>query len=349
MTAARCTQRGRCQTGFLSRKIQLPRSSTGYTYADSALNLFRAFFPSRRSQRAQKMDILSAEVLSCCLLLFAAPRSHAGGSAPLHLIQPDRRLQHQQDLEALPANVLDDLGDLLGLGHRFVDGFAQLLDKIAQSWIQRRLPDALVSRVARARFPYLVRCANESNGESAADKLFPMEPEKLGRSLGIGVRVAGKCCAIVSTGSVSRSLLLPNLRRLNRNPLHRRQPRPHPEAPGKKPRILWSGIRCAQGGESWALRREAQSASGSSLGTLGPRRQYSLAGDFRGLLCSLRRVLRAKRLSGARRMEGRSRSVLICCSMWRAPRCSFGFRSVLFCAPAAKAGRSVPRARAFLL
>ena len=37
----------------------------------------------------------------------------------------------------------------------------------------------------------LVRCANESNGESAADKLFPMEPEKLGRSLGIGVRVAG--------------------------------------------------------------------------------------------------------------------------------------------------------------
>ena len=45
-----------------------------------------------------------------------------------YLVQSNRRFQHQQHIKALLADVLHDLGDLLGLGNRLVNGFPQLLD-----------------------------------------------------------------------------------------------------------------------------------------------------------------------------------------------------------------------------
>ena len=45
-----------------------------------------------------------------------------------YLVQSNRRFQHEQHIKALLADVLHDLGDLLGLGNRLVNGFPQLLD-----------------------------------------------------------------------------------------------------------------------------------------------------------------------------------------------------------------------------
>jgi hypothetical protein len=53
-----------------------------------------------------------------------------------YLVQPNRRFQHQKHIKALFADVLDYLGDLLGLGNRLMNGFPQLLDKTTKSLVQ---------------------------------------------------------------------------------------------------------------------------------------------------------------------------------------------------------------------
>ncbi len=49
-----------------------------------------------------------------------------------NFVQADRRLQHQQHIEAVPPYVLHNSRDLLALNHRFVDRLAKLLDQFAQ-------------------------------------------------------------------------------------------------------------------------------------------------------------------------------------------------------------------------
>ena len=49
------------------------------------------------------------------------------------LVEADGGLQHQQHIEAVAADVLDDPGDLLALDDRLMDGLAQLLNEFAQA------------------------------------------------------------------------------------------------------------------------------------------------------------------------------------------------------------------------
>ena len=75
------------------------------------------------------------------------------GRLLFNFVQANRRFQHQQHIKALLADVLHHLGDLLGLGNRFMNGFPQLLNKTTKSLVQRVTPN----RHQRARFylPYL--------------------------------------------------------------------------------------------------------------------------------------------------------------------------------------------------
>jgi hypothetical protein len=53
-----------------------------------------------------------------------------------YLVQSNRRFQHQKHIEALFADILHYLGDLLGLGNRLMNGFPQLLDQTTKSLVQ---------------------------------------------------------------------------------------------------------------------------------------------------------------------------------------------------------------------
>jgi hypothetical protein len=55
-------------------------------------------------------------------------------------IEADGGFEHEEDVEALLANLADDAGDLIGLADRFVDRFAQFLDKVFDLLIQCHLP-----------------------------------------------------------------------------------------------------------------------------------------------------------------------------------------------------------------
>ena len=54
----------------------------------------------------------------------------------LYLVQSNRRLQHEQDIETLLADILHHFGDVLGLGNRFVNRFPELLDETTKSLVQ---------------------------------------------------------------------------------------------------------------------------------------------------------------------------------------------------------------------
>ena len=95
----------------------------------------RLVFLDRDTQGAQKVYILRVK-------RFVSLRAWVGGSLQLgdwllfHLVQSNRSLQHEQHIEALLADVLHHLGDVLGLGNRLMNGFPQLLDKTTKSLVQ---------------------------------------------------------------------------------------------------------------------------------------------------------------------------------------------------------------------
>lgn len=114
------------------------------------------------------MHILETERLlpgKSLLVIYRTP----GGGLLLHFIEPDGGFQHQQDVEALFANVLDHLGDLLGLGNRFVDGLPQLLNETAESLVQDTTPNlpALLGMKQAFTFPTLLLMRNGEQSESA--------------------------------------------------------------------------------------------------------------------------------------------------------------------------------------
>ena len=48
----------------------------------------------------------------------------------LNFIEADGGFKHKKDVEALLPDILDDAGDVLGLGDGLVDSFAELLDQV---------------------------------------------------------------------------------------------------------------------------------------------------------------------------------------------------------------------------
>ena len=70
------------------------------------------------------------------LRIFSGTGLYLGNWLLFDLIQPNRRFQHQQYIEALFADVLHYFGNLLGLGNRFVNGFPKLLDEATKSLVQ---------------------------------------------------------------------------------------------------------------------------------------------------------------------------------------------------------------------
>jgi hypothetical protein len=89
----------------------------------------------RDTQGAQKVYILRVK-------RFIPSRSFTrrglqlGNRLLLYLVESNRRLQHEQDIETLLADILHYFGDVLGLGNRFVNRFPELLDETTKSLVQ---------------------------------------------------------------------------------------------------------------------------------------------------------------------------------------------------------------------
>ena len=81
-------------------------------------------------QRTQKIHIVLGEGRTIYATFRA--RFRVIGLLGRHLVQTDRRLQHQQHVEPVPPYILHNAGDLLALNDRFVDGLTKLLDQLAQ-------------------------------------------------------------------------------------------------------------------------------------------------------------------------------------------------------------------------
>jgi hypothetical protein len=100
----------------------------------------RSALLDRDAQGAQKVYILCVKSL-ISLRTFVDRGFQLGNRLLFYLVQANRRFQHQQHIEALLADVLHDLRDLLGLGNRFMDGLPQLLNKTTKSLVQRSTPN----------------------------------------------------------------------------------------------------------------------------------------------------------------------------------------------------------------
>ena len=95
----------------------------------------RLVFLDRDTQGAQKVYILRVKRRVPWGVLVGAGLQFRGRLL-FHLVQSNCRLQHEQNVEALLADVLHHLGDVLGLGNRLMNGFPQLLDKTTKSLVQ---------------------------------------------------------------------------------------------------------------------------------------------------------------------------------------------------------------------
>ena len=80
----------------------------------------------------------------------------------LDLVQPDRRFQHKQHIEALFADVLHYFGYLLRFRDGFVNGFTQLLDETTKSLVQVIPP----IETMRRGLTYLTSDDSEDQSES---------------------------------------------------------------------------------------------------------------------------------------------------------------------------------------
>ena len=87
----------------------------------------------RNTQRTQKIHILRREshaILRC----LACVRARL-----YHFIQSDGRLQHQENVKTLAADILNDTRDLLRFGNTLMNRFAELLHEFAQILVQNPL------------------------------------------------------------------------------------------------------------------------------------------------------------------------------------------------------------------
>ena len=130
--------------------------------------LSRSLFLDRDAQGAQKVYILRIKSL-VPLRIFAWRGLQFRGWLLFYLVQSNRRFQHQKHIEALLADVLHHLGDLLGLGNRLMNGFPQLLDQTTKSLVQRSTP---IRQPSGAVLPTLLLMLQRSNLNQLADKLL---------------------------------------------------------------------------------------------------------------------------------------------------------------------------------
>ncbi len=89
-----------------------------------------------------------------------------------HFVQADRRLQHQQHVETVLADVLHHARNLFALDDRLMDGLAQLLNQFAQTgchgYLQERRPTPDSMQVAAWNPSTLLPIPLESNSGIAA-------------------------------------------------------------------------------------------------------------------------------------------------------------------------------------
>ena len=159
------------------------------------------------AEGAEEVEVVAREGS----VLGGAVAGLAGGSFFfVDFIEADGGLEHQQDVEAVFADVLHHSGDLLAFNDRFVDSLSELLDEFAQVSVAagcQGLPP--VWRRARERrgsaqvFTTLLPSdagGNRGNREFCVEQdpvvrcyhHIGMKPEKIGRVLGVGLRVAGR-------------------------------------------------------------------------------------------------------------------------------------------------------------
>ncbi len=161
----------------------------------------------RDPQGAQEVDVRGRERLTALLIALHALDRDPDARLIFDFIQTDGRLQHQQHIEALLANILDDAGDVLRFGDTLVDRLSQLLDQLSQLLIQlgcpqflpaERVPAAtldlstlrsmsmLCKRTTRTQERVCSPLINSHHGEG-----LDMRSKTLGRAVGIGLRRAG--------------------------------------------------------------------------------------------------------------------------------------------------------------
>lgn len=64
------------------------------------------------------------------------------GGFGLDLVKADGGFEHEEDVEALLADVSDDPGDVFRLGDGLVDGLAEFLDQVFDFLVQCQPPGA---------------------------------------------------------------------------------------------------------------------------------------------------------------------------------------------------------------
>jgi hypothetical protein len=118
-------------------------------------------------------------------------------------VETNGRFKHEQHIEAVLADILHHAGDLLALDYRLMDSLTELLNQFAQTQCHRYLQELrpiLINRGRGAGFLYLTSItAREqlAGGEVRRSKRRcyhhnGMKPHSIGRTLGIGLRVAGR-------------------------------------------------------------------------------------------------------------------------------------------------------------
>src|ERR1700759_5210919 len=146
------------------------------------VHLFALVAFDGNAKRAEEADILRGEGFASfnnlrlrCVAFLAR--------LCLDLVQADRRLEHQEHIESLAANVLHHARNLFGLGDGLMDRLSQLLDQLAHPCIHSRLliPHQGTRRLRRSRFaprvsPYLT--SDDPPGQTAPPRIgkFHIEP-----------------------------------------------------------------------------------------------------------------------------------------------------------------------------
>lgn len=124
-----------------------------------------------------------------------------------HIVEGDGGFKHEQHIEAVLADILHNARDLVVLGDRLMDGFAQLLDEFAQTSCHEHLHGLRpvwekawaaawdLSTILPSRFGSKCETAQMDKKPPRNCRCYHhmgMKPQTIGRALGIGLRVAGK-------------------------------------------------------------------------------------------------------------------------------------------------------------
>lgn len=167
--------------------------------------VFLLFSLDRDAQRTQKVQIVLGK--RCCFVAGLGINRSRLAFLPGYFVEADGRLQHEQHIEAMLANILHHPGNLFALDHRLVDGLAQLLNQFTQTGCHKHLRaggrrERCTGSGMRFSLPYF-HCLRRATGKTVRacaqqfgmDRCYHhngMKAQRIGRALGIGMRVAGR-------------------------------------------------------------------------------------------------------------------------------------------------------------